>query len=175
MYLEEIIITYIQSCIADSSKIRFKGKFNKNISELFPYINGEIKDVIYNKSIPSITLRKEFRIITLYGDRLAVAKAINETDAYEIIDFIKELVNHIYENKETIEPLYEMRFKPTAIEIYKDLPKLNCRRCGEVTCIAFATKLLIGQQNTKKCLPLYEIANKEKREAIEDLMQMMGY
>ncbi|AOY76420.1 (Fe-S)-binding protein [Clostridium formicaceticum] len=175
MYLDDITITYIQSCVADSSKVRFKAKFSRDIGEIFPYINGALKDVIYNKNIPSLTLRKEFRIITLYRDKLAVAKAVNETDAYEIIDYIKDIINETHEKKDQIEPLDEMRSKPTAIEIYSYLPKLNCRRCGEVTCIAFASKLLSGQQNAKKCLPLYEGNYKEKLEVIEDFVQMMGY
>lgn len=30
----------------------------------------------------------------------------------------------------------------TAMDIYKLLPKTNCGRCGESSCMAFATKLL---------------------------------
>ncbi|AKL94543.1 hypothetical protein CACET_c10400 [Clostridium aceticum] len=175
MYLDDIIITYIQSCVADSSKVRFKAKFSRDIGDILPYVNGALKDVIYNKNIPSLTLRKEFRIITLYKDQLAVSKAINETDAYDIIDELKELINNVHESRDKIEPLDEMRSKPTAIEIYSYLPKQNCRRCGEVTCIAFASKLLSGQQNVKRCLPLYEADYKEKLEVIEDFIQMMGY
>lgn len=175
MYLKDIIITYIQSCVADNSKIRFKGKLTKEIGDIFPYINSVLKDAIYNKNIPSITIRKEFRIITLYKDKIAVSKAINETDAYEIIDYIKEIVNNTYKNKETIEPLYEMRSKPTVIEIYNYLPKKNCRKCGEITCIAFASKLLAGKQDINKCSPIFEMGNKEKLDVMQDFMQMMGY
>lgn len=175
MYLQDIIITYIQSCVADNSKIRFKGKLTEEIEEIFPYINSVLKDAIYNKNIPSITIRKEFRIITLYKNELAVSKAINETDAYEIVDYIKEIVNSTYENKDSIDPLYEMRSKPTAIEIYNYLPKKNCRKCGEITCIAFASKILSGEQDINKCLPLFEKENQEKLDVMMDFIQMMGY
>ncbi|MTI66502.1 MAG: Fe-S cluster protein [Firmicutes bacterium] len=175
MYLEDIFITYMQSCIADDNKIRFKADFTNDIAKIFPYLNGKLKDAIYNKKIPAITIRKEFRIITLYNSHMAVQKALDETDAHEIIDYIKDLINKTYNEKEEIEPLYEMRSKPTAIEIYNYLPKINCKKCGEATCLAFATKLLIGQQDIKKCEPLYSDKYKDNLNVIEKHLEMMGF
>ncbi|SHK02344.1 (Fe-S)-binding protein [Tepidibacter formicigenes] len=174
MYLEDIKITFMQSCIADSKKIRFKAKFSRDISEILPYLNSVLKDAIYNKNALSLTLRKEFRIITLHSNMLAVSKAVNETDAYEIIDFIKKLINNTYENKEKINPLYEMRSKPSVVEIYNHLPKLNCKKCGEATCLAFASKLLSGEQNIKRCLHIYESHNKESLDWMKDFLQVFG-
>lgn len=175
MYLEEVKMTFIQPCTADSARIRFKAKFSTDISEILPYINSTVKDAIYNKKIQSLTIRKEFRIITIYGNDLAVSKAVNESEAYEIMDLVKDLVNNTYERKDEIEPLYEMREKPSALKIYKYLPKLNCKKCGEATCLAFASKLLSGVQNIKRCKPIHEEANKENLEEIEDMLQIMGY
>ncbi|MTI69422.1 MAG: Fe-S cluster protein [Firmicutes bacterium] len=175
MYLEDIFITYMQSCIADNNKIRFKADLTNDIAEIFPYLNGKLKDAIFNKKIPAITIRKEFRIITLYNNHMAVQKALNETDAHEIIDYIKDLINKTYNEKENIEPLYKMRSKPTAIEIYNYLPKTNCKKCGEATCLAFATKLLIGQQDIKKCKPLYSDKYKDNLNVIEKHLEMMGF
>ncbi len=174
MYLEEIRITFLQSCVADSKKIRFKAKFSRNIEEMLPYINAVLKDGIYNKNAVSLTFKKEFRIITLHKDILAVSKAVNETDAYEIIDIVKDLVNDIYEKKDRIEPLYEMRSKPNALEVYHHLPKLNCKKCGEATCLAFASKLVMGQQNMKRCSSLYESQNKGHLEWMEEFVQVFG-
>ena len=111
-----------------------------------PYVNSVLKDAIYNKNVPSLTYKNEFRIITLHSDTLAVSKAVNETDAYDIIDEVKKIVNDTYENKESITPLNEMRSKPSAIEVYGYLPKLNCKKCGEATCLAYASKLVMGTQ-----------------------------
>ena len=33
----------------------------------------------------------------------------------------------------------------TGIEIYKFLPKTNCKECGSNTCLAFAMKVAAGQ------------------------------
>ncbi len=175
MYLEEVKMTFIQPCTADSARIRFKAKFSKDISQILPYINAVIKDGIYNKKFQSLTFKKEFRIITIYGTDLAVSKAINESEAYEIMDLVKDLVNNTYEKKDKIKPLYEMREKPNILELYKYLPKLNCKKCGEATCLAMASKLLSGMQTIKKCRPIYEEQNKQNLDKVENMLQSMGY
>lgn len=175
MYLDDIKITFMQSCVADSKKIRFKAKFSRDISEMLPYVNSVLKDAIYNKNSVSLTFKKEFRIITLHSDMLAVSKSVNETDAYEIIDLVKNLVNDTYKKKDDITPLYEMRSKPSAIEVYGHLPKLNCKKCGEATCLAFASKLVMGEQSLKKCSPVYESNNKDNLDWMEEFIQVFGY
>ena len=39
----------------------------------------------------------------------------------------------------------------TGIQIYKFLPKTNCKKCGFPTCLAFAMKLASGQAELSKC------------------------
>jgi len=40
------------------------------------------------------------------------------------------------------------------IDVYKLLPKTNCRECGEANCMAFATKLVNGEYTIPDCPPL---------------------
>lgn len=39
----------------------------------------------------------------------------------------------------------------TGIEIFKLLPKINCKKCGFPTCLAFAMKVAQGQANIEQC------------------------
>ncbi len=39
----------------------------------------------------------------------------------------------------------------TGLEIYKQLPKTNCKDCGFPTCLAFAMKMAAGQVSLDKC------------------------
>jgi acetyl-CoA decarbonylase/synthase complex subunit gamma len=50
----------------------------------------------------------------------------------------------------------------TAIDIYKLLPKTNCRECGFPTCLAFAMQLAAGKAGIEKCPP----ASPEAREKL---------
>ena len=45
-----------------------------------------------------------------------------------------------------------------AFQIYKLLPKTNCKECGESTCMAFATKLISQERKIEEC-PYLEGAN----------------
>jgi len=48
MFINKIKITHILPCIADPEKIRFIAYFDKNISEILPYLNGVLDGEIYN-------------------------------------------------------------------------------------------------------------------------------
>lgn len=37
------------------------------------------------------------------------------------------------------------------LEVYKLLPKLNCKLCGSATCLAFAAEIIKGQKRLDKC------------------------
>jgi acetyl-CoA decarbonylase/synthase complex subunit gamma len=39
----------------------------------------------------------------------------------------------------------------TGIEIFKLLPKTNCKECGDPTCLAFAMKLAAGKASLSAC------------------------
>ncbi len=50
----------------------------------------------------------------------------------------------------------------TALDVYKLLPKTNCRECGFSTCLAFAMQLAAGKAGIDKCPP----ASAEAREKL---------
>ena len=42
------------------------------------------------------------------------------------------------------------------LELYKLLPKLNCGKCGEASCMAFVYRLQRGERKPEECPPLLE-------------------
>lgn len=174
-YFEDIVITFIEPCIADSKMIRFRAKILGEISELFPYLNAVVPDAVYQKEVPSLTFKREFRLITLYNDRITVAKAINEIDAYDTLEEIKNLIIKTYQDKENIEPMYELRPRPSPLKIYTLLPKTNCKKCGEPTCLAFAVKLVSGEQDLYNCTFIFEPERKDKLKDLADIVKYIGY
>lgn len=175
VYLEDINITFMEPCTSLAGSILFKAKLSKDVSEILPYINSVMNIAMYNKNSNSLSFKEGFTVITIKTNTLAVCKALNETHAYEIIDMIKSLVNNTYNQKENIIPLYDMRVKPKPLDVYKYLPKTNCKSCGESTCIAFASKLILGQKNIKECIHLYESNNIENLDYLKNLVQMLGF
>lgn len=56
------------------------------------------------------------------------------------------------------------------IDVYKLLPKTNCKECGEENCMAFATKLVNRELILDQCAPLLK---KENERAYKQLKEML--
>jgi acetyl-CoA decarbonylase/synthase complex subunit gamma len=56
------------------------------------------------------------------------------------------------------------------IDVYKLLPKTNCKECGEENCLAFATKLVNREVTLEKCTPLLA---KMQEKAYRQLKEML--
>ena len=56
------------------------------------------------------------------------------------------------------------------IDVYKLLPKTNCKECGEENCMAFATKIVNREVNIDQCSPLLK---KENAKAYNKLKEML--
>lgn len=151
MYLEEINLKFIEPCTTGGSKIKIRADLSRYICEIFPYLNSNIKSAMYNKKGQTITFKVEQKVVTFFSNEVAITKLLNEIDAYE------------------------MKKLPSPIEIYKNLPKLNCKACGEMTCMAFASKLLSGEKSIKACRPLYQDSNIDKLEKLEVSILLLGY
>ncbi|MCX5697251.1 MAG: hypothetical protein NTU54_04710 [Candidatus Omnitrophica bacterium] len=174
-FLKSITLCYVAPCMADEKKIRLIAYFDHDISELLPYLNAIIKGASYNKNAPTLTYAKERRLINLYSIKITIAKADDIIDAWKILDEVKELINRTYKNKDTIKPNYEGKVKVTALQIYGWLPKSNCKFCGEATCLAFAVKLLLGEQKISKCAPLStESRFSENKKIMQEMAEALG-
>jgi len=66
------------------------------------------------------------------------------------------VVNRTWERRAELEPSYEVRRRPTMMEVYKLLPRSNCKECGEVSCFVFANKLVAGHVELQGCPVLDE-------------------
>ncbi|MGB8952751.1 MAG: (Fe-S)-binding protein [Candidatus Aminicenantales bacterium] len=175
MFLDRIKIVHILPCLADPEKIRFIAYFEKNVSEVFPYLNTILDKAIYNHEGKTLTIKMEGRLITLHSIKIAAGKVIDEDDAYKIINWIKERINYCYENRNSIEPSIERRQKLSALDIYKLLPGTNCRRCEELTCLAFAVKLSGEEIGVLKCADLFSGKFTEKKQELLQLLKASGY
>ena len=174
-FLKTITLCYVAPCMADEKKIRLIAYFDRDISEILPYLNAVIKGASYNKRAPTLTFAKGRRLINLYNIKITVAKADDIIDAWHILDEVKVLINKTYERRLNIKPSDDEKIKVTALQIYGWLPKANCKICGEATCLAFAVKLLLGEQKLSHCKPLSaETKFVENKKIMQELTQALG-
>jgi len=118
---------------------------------------------------------KDGRVITLYPMLAAVSGLHDENEARTVLDSLKELINTTYERREQIKPSYKTGDELKVMDIYKLLPGINCKECGEPTCFAFANKIVRQEANVRRCAPLYTEEYREKKQKLLALFEAAGY
>jgi 4Fe-4S ferredoxin len=61
------------------------------------------------------------------------------------------------------------------LDIFKLLPGTSCKKCGEMTCLAFAVKLVGRDIEITKCNPLFSEEYQEKRKVLRELLSAAGF
>jgi len=84
-----------------------------------------------------------------------------------------DLVNRTWARRAEIEPYDEMRRRPGPMEVYKLLPRSNCKECGQPTCFVFAGKLVMGHVELENCPVLLETQYAEQRAKLAALLADM--
>jgi len=178
-YKEDIFgsaaIMVLSPCIADETKIRLIAHISGDMTAVFPYLNAEIRGANYNENGPMLTFMDGHRLITIYPHKIAIGKADEIVDAWRTLEMIRCLSNDVYARRAAIEPLYVMRKKPPALEIYKRLPKTNCGRCGQKTCMAFALTLWSGNAKPALCEPIFTAEYAHLRDAFMEICIGLGF
>jgi len=57
------------------------------------------------------------------------------------------------------------------IDVYKLLPKTNCKECGQDNCMAFATKIVNREVEIDSCKPLFKPENAKNYAKLQDLLK----
>ena len=161
-------------CIADPSKIRIIAYISGNLADVFPYMNAKMGGASYNPHGPILTFMDGYRMVSLYSQRIAVAKADDIVDAWRVLEKIRVQANDCWKNRSQIEPDYETRKKPPALEIYFRLPKTNCKQCGEKTCLAFALHLHSGKAVPSQCREIFAGKFGHLKDALLEICGGMG-
>jgi Uncharacterized protein conserved in archaea len=156
MFLESIIVVETSPCLADKEKFKAITKASVDLTELLPYLNAVIDNPNYQANSQSLVFKRGIIGYTLVGDQINITRFLNHTELHECLDWVQELINDVYESKDDITPNHKSRKILPALTIYQMLPKTNCQKCGEKTCMAFATKLNKFDAEITECQPLLE-------------------
>ncbi|HNY70003.1 MAG TPA: (Fe-S)-binding protein [Syntrophorhabdus sp.] len=167
-------IQVLSPCIADETKLRLVAHISGDMTEVFPYLNAEMRGACYNENGPMLTFMDGHRLITIYPHRIAMGKADDIVDAWRTLEKIRCLANDTYSRRASVTPLYTMRKKPATLDIYKRLPGTNCRECGQKTCMAFALTLWSGSAKPIMCKPIFGGGYAHLRDAFLEICVGLG-
>ena len=186
--VRKVTIQEMRPCIVAENMIRVLMQLDSEIGEVIPvlitkYPPGKV-NYIENKKILTLNINK--RLVTLYpSGKISMNKTIDKEDALEVVTEIMKVINEAYNeiNSGDVANYDELREKLSNIgplSLYNCLPKTDCEKCGEKTCMAFAIKLLSGDIELDKCTPLTDDLHNEDVLCLKDLlgtqiMQTMGW
>jgi ArsR family metal-binding transcriptional regulator len=133
-------------------------KLHEDISEVLPYLNAELEQPTdYRQSDRILLWNYRDKKYAFRPCEIAIAPVCDDREAQELTDSIIETVNNIWKRKDEITPSFEGRKPlPKVLDIYKLLPRSNCRKCGFPTCMAFAVELRMDSMKLSLCPYLSE-------------------
>lgn len=124
---------------------------DQDIEAALPYLNSQLGGFEYLNHPPAVTFKAQGKLITVHGRKIAINALKDEDEADKILEWLKREINEAWDNRHQIEPSTKGMPKPKIIEILKQLPKTNCRDCGEPTCMVFATRIAEGAKAPEDC------------------------
>jgi len=157
-------------CDPGAERYAARARLTVDISEVLPYLNATLRGAIYYPGANALTWKKAGHSLAFHAYELAVSNLEDRNGAEEELKTVVDLVNRTWERRAEITPDNTTRQRPTAMAIFKLLPRTNCKKCGEPTCFTFASKLAVSQKKLTDCPPLAEAQYSEQRAALESLV-----
>lgn len=127
--------------------------------------------VTYSREFGSVTFKVRGRMVGVYSSGRVSFCA---RDIEEAKDTLRQLKALISEAKGRVmwggapDPATAESWSTlSALTLYRYMPKTNCKKCGELTCLAFAAKVLAGERRLGECPALKLSENRHLVEALE--------
>ncbi|SHI84244.1 Metal-binding trascriptional regulator, contains putative Fe-S cluster and ArsR family DNA binding domain [Desulfatibacillum alkenivorans DSM 16219] len=139
---------------------------DSDVGDALPYLNAELGGIEYHKDPPTVMFRVNNRIIKVGAREIAINALADEAEADKILTWMINEINRVWEERDSITPCYEGKKSPQFLEILKRLPKTNCKKCGQPTCMVFANLVREGGKGAEDCPEL----TGEKLESLQDYL-----
>jgi len=161
-------------CLPGSETVSAILEFDEDISDLLPLINAEFGPGIFDKDMPSLRLTHEDHPLIFFSRKIGIGKCADRQDGERAAQKIWEMLQWIRDHRDQITPSYQTLGRVTALDVFKLLPRTNCRQCDYPTCLAFATAVSQGEAEPEECPPLLEPERDASLAAIRKLLWPEG-
>lgn len=111
---------------------------DQNLRPLFPYINASHEEAKYFHTPEHIQFEFNHVLCTLYSFEIIATAFHDENGARLFGQRLLAYLNEIQKNQQAVKPDYKTIGHLSPIDIYKLLPRTNCGKCGQESCLAFA-------------------------------------
>jgi ArsR family metal-binding transcriptional regulator len=148
--------------------LRGYAQLDGDIRAVLPYLNTWLKGQQFFRDPPSLTLKYSGgKLITLTSREIAINIGKDEAEAEAILEGLKQEIKAAWERRGEITPSFEVAAQPRIFEIFKLLPRPNCRACGQPTCLGLAVQVSQGAQG----LAAFPYLNGENLEQLREYLR----
>jgi len=140
-----------------------------DMSELMPYMNSVVKNGYYDPDLPTLVWKEGAHKFFLRKNDFGINNLHDRAHAERKVAKLVERLNDVWDKRDAIEPNFTSRKPPTVLEVFKLLPRTNCRECGVPTCMAFAAKLAEGEASLEECPALKSRENEDNLKRLREL------
>ena len=146
-------------------------RFDYDISAVFPYLNAVWEGALYNPAAQQLACRVEDRAVAFKPYEITVSNLPDRDTATVEMERLIAQINRIWMDRDLLAPRHTARKRLVAMEIYKLLPKTNCKLCGQPSCFAFASQITVGAAGPEACTPLFgEAQYTQQRQALREML-----
>ena len=157
------------ACDPGAERYTAKAHLAADISEVLPYLNATLPGAMYHPAAQALIWKKTGHSYAFHAHEIAISNIEDRSGAENEMAKAVTLINGTWDRRSEITPSTATRQRPTAMAVYKLLPRTNCKQCGEATCFIFAGKLVVGQRQLRECPRLADAQYAESRAALETL------
>ena len=157
-------------CVLGAPRWAAKVRLRRDIGDVLPYLNARLQDCRYHHEARALIWRNGERRYAFRPFEITVAPVEDNDEAKKVVAEAVSLVNQVWHDRDGITPSFAEKEPPKVLDIYRLLPKTNCRKCGYATCMAFAAALRNDAITMEYCSPLMESSNAECRKRLQRLL-----
>ena len=171
-----IVITEKTPCLLEPRKIQVTAWADRSLSEIVPILYLAIPRSQYAKAFNSVTFTVDGKLVTVYSSgEIKLGCVLREEIALRLLEKLRVILDKAYEYYERHGMpdlrLLETRQRLNPLEIYKHLPKTNCKGCGEQGCFPFAVKLANGEKTLRECTQIQQPKYSDNKTYLEKMLQ----
>lgn len=147
-------------------------QLREDIAEVLPYLNTWLENCDYYHGVRTLLWQEEGRKYSFSPREIVIAPVEDREKAQALADRIVGVVNDVWGRRHEIKPSLDgKRPPPNTLDVYRLLPRTNCKECGYATCMAFAAGLREGKTQMAQCPPLSEQSFAESRHGLHLLFE----
>ena len=166
MFLDSIALVKTLPCLAEPGKIIAVGEPDRSLTDVIPFLANLPGVIAYNPETLSLTFRRPRGFMTIYSDKITITQVADADEGIRLFVALKEAINATWERRADLSIVTQRRRTPRPLDVWTLLPRTNCGKCSEATCMAFAVAILQDRRDVGEC----SVLGADQRSAVAALL-----